>query len=192
MVFRNIKNRIRETILSMLPEKEHSYVHNFKLSFYAKIITTVVILAAAAAIYFIITNSSGNYLGWWVPIFIFAVLMLAIISAPVAMFISEEKIEIHAVLEVIEIEVKNIKKITPINKSYAIKYFIPLITTYGFFGFSGYYFDIPRLKIIRLVCTSKQNLLMIECVDDKNIVISATNQSEVIELINNACERINS
>lgn len=183
-----LKKWIEKIELDSLPKSENDYLFCFHRSNFVKVFTLVItFIAIALSLYFIIGVNSG-YLKWWVPLFSLTILALGVISSPVAVNVGTKEIEIHALLEVTRIRLSSIEHVYSLNSTYAKLFIIPVLTTFGFLGYNGRYYDIRNRRWVKLICTEHNNLIMIECIGRKSYVISATNRGE---LINEITEQVN-
>lgn len=150
------------------------FVRNFSI-----IILSLVFLLS---LYFILFVNSG-YLKWWVPFFSLVILSLGAISSPVAISIGKKEIELHCLLEVTRINISSIEHVYSLNSTYARIYIIPIMTTFGFLGYNGRYYDIKHQRWVKMVSSEHNNLIMIECIGRKSYIISATEREKVINII---------
>lgn len=172
-----------------LPKIDGEYFFCFHKSRFVKTFSIMVfVIALLISLYFIIWVNSG-YLKWWVPLFTITILSLGIISSPVAIHVGQKEIEIHSLLEVTRIRLSSIEHVYSLNSTYAKLFIIPVVTTFGFLGFNGRYYDIRNRRWVKLVCTEHKNMIMIECIGKRNYIISATNRAEVISEITNHVNR---
>ncbi|MEG0499589.1 MAG: hypothetical protein RR550_00525 [Rikenellaceae bacterium] len=180
---KKIEKWIEETEKNSLPKIDGEYLFCFHKSKFVRIFSILVfVVALLISLYFIIWVNSG-YLKWWVPLFSLTILALGVISSPVAIHIGKKEIEIHALLEETKIRICSIEHVYSLNSTYAKLFIIPILTTFGFLGFNGRYYDIRNQRWVKLVCTEHKNLIMIECIGKKSYIISATNRAEVISQI---------
>lgn len=183
-----IKKWIEKVEKDSLPKSESDYLFCFHRSNFVKVFTIIITtIAILLSLYFIIWVNSG-YLKWWVPLFSLTILALGVISSPVAVNIGKKEIEIHALLEVTRIKISSIEHVYSLNSTYARLFIIPVLTTFGFLGYNGRYYDIRHRRWVKLICTELNNLIMIECIGKKSYIVSASNRGE---LINEITEQVN-
>lgn len=174
-------DKVEKDSLPKIDEGEYLFCFN-KSRFVKTFSIIVVVVALLLSLYFIIWVNSG-YLKWWVPLFTITILSLGVISSPVAIHVGKKEIEIHSLLEVTRIRLSSVEHVYSLNSAYARLFIIPVLTTFGFLGFNGRYYDIRNRRWVKLVCTEHKNLIMIECIGKKNYIISATDRAEVISKI---------
>lgn len=181
--FRNVAIKICQLEKKCLPQIDGEYIFCFQRSRYVNTLTILAcLLVIALSLYFIIAVNSV-YLMWWVPIFSSILILLGVISSPVAIHIGDRDIEIHGILEVTRIKVSSIEHIYALNPAYARIFLLPVATSLGFLGYNGRFYDIKHKRWIKGVCSEFNNLIMIECIGRKSYLISATNREEIIDII---------
>lgn len=180
----SIISKIIDKIIKMsLPNILDSYTFCFKRSSYTKRFTfAILIISVLISLYFILFINS-YYLKWWIPLFMGAILLLGVISTPIAICYDNKRFEIHGLIEVTRIRMSSIEHIYSLNSEYFMVFIIPIISTFGFMGFTGRYYDIRNKRWVKVIATEYKNLIMIECIGRKYYVISATDRVNIINEI---------
>ncbi|MEG1935861.1 MAG: PH domain-containing protein, partial [Rikenellaceae bacterium] len=151
-------------------------------------VTFFVMLIVIAFFVYLLLSSSGSYLSAWYLSLVFAVLLLYLISFPRYIKLTTNMLEIHAILEITPIIYSDIKRVYRI-KRYRLKGILPLIGSYGFGGFFGYYIDVKQLKIVYMHATKLSNLIAIEDIYNDKYIISCEDPVLFIEELKAAKER---
>lgn len=176
------EEKLRKLQNYFLPKNGKEYIYCFSMSKYVKIFTISVLVFILLFLTVIFISNSITYLYWWLPVFVLCILLLTVISYPIALCINDKDIEVHAILEVVSIKMTSIKSIHKLDRNYAKDYFIPILATCGFLGHNGLYYDILLRRWIKMCSLEKRNLIMIECVGKHFYVISVSeNREEIIE-----------
>lgn len=144
--------------------------------------TTILILVVLAVFVYLMLSSSGNYLSAWYLSIMGGVFLLYLLSFPIKIIVKDKLVELHGVLDVTPIPIKNIKRIYKIDR-YRLKQIIPLAGSYGFGGFFGYYFDYKKLKVLTLFCRALESLVVIEDVFHDKYILNVPQRERFIKQI---------
>ncbi|MFI3267253.1 MAG: PH domain-containing protein [Rikenellaceae bacterium] len=147
------------------------FVKRFTISVFVSL--TVFFIAA-----FIL--NSGTYLMAWIFSLSFAIIVLAILSFPRNVTLTNDELVLRCLLETKIISLNDIKRIHPINK-YRMKRTFPIFGSYGFGGYFGTYIDLIHLRRVRLYATNLQNLVYIQTIYKDHFIISCENSNILIE-----------
>lgn len=153
--------------------------------FVKRLTFTVFLLLLGTFVYFIF-SSSGTYLSAWFISFVVAGIGLFVMSMPRYIRINPGNIEIHCVVELTTIPLNDIKRITKVSPL-RMKYAFPLLGSYGFGGYFGYYFDWRKFVILRLYATKWSDFVLIHDIFDDRYVISCSDPDGFIK---NVMQRI--
>lgn len=143
------------------------------------VITTLVMVIVGA---WVCWRSGASFLPAWITILTAAVFLLIIMSIPKGIVVTEKSVEIHCLVELTNIEFKDITSVKMVGKR-DLKPCWPLLGVFGFFGYYGFYFSFSRREGFRLYAKSWNNLIMIERNDQQRFVISVDDQLEFIKRI---------
>ncbi|MFI3262702.1 MAG: PH domain-containing protein [Rikenellaceae bacterium] len=127
---------------------------------------------------FVINN--GTYLIAWIFSLVLATLIIAILSFPKNLTLTEDELVINCVLETRVISLSEIKRIHTINR-YRLKSTIPTFGSYGFGGYFGIYFDLIHFRKLRLFATNLQNLVYVQTIYKDHFILSCENSNLLIE-----------
>lgn len=160
--------------------------HKMKMDRRVKWVTTIVLVLVSAIFTFFYFTSSGSYLPGWFTILITAMLLLASLSIPRFISVTQTSLEIHCIVELTVIPLTNIKRIEVIaRKDMKWAMPIPFLGIWGIFGYYGYYFDFKNLKTFKLYASEWDNFIVIENVYEEVTVISCSDPEQMVNLIRN-------
>lgn len=152
----------------------------------AKWVTISILFLILCCFTYFYLRSTGSYLPAWFTILIFALLTLLALSIPRYVTISGTSMEIHCIMELTAIPIKNIKNIRPISKKrmqWCLP--VPLLGIWGVFGYYGYYFDFKSMKLFKLFSSHWDDFIRIEDIYEDVIVISCHEYAELISQVKN-------
>lgn len=161
-----------------------SQKYDMKLGKRPKWLTILTIVIIVGFFVFFYATSSGSYMPAWFIILILALLALLALSIPRYILLTHTSVEIHCIMELTAIPVKNIKNIRPLShKSMQWCIPVPLLGIYGIFGYYGYYFDLRHFKLFKLFSADWDNFIRIEDIYEEIIIISSPDRDELIASI---------
>lgn len=146
--------------------------YKYVFSKFCKRMTVVCIILLIAVFLYLFFSSTGTYLSAWFLSFSVAIVGLLVMSVPRYIKLTPAEIEIHCVLELTTIPLLNIKRITRVSQK-NLKYAVPVLGSYGFGGYFGYYFDFRKFLILRMYATQWDRFVMIHDIFGRRYVISA-------------------
>lgn len=145
----------------------------------------VLVVAAVFALYLLY---DGGYISAWFLSITVAVIALCVLSIPRHIRVDERSIEIHCILEMTEIELIDVLSVEPIERR-QIKWLIPTLASYGWFGFYGYYFNLRTLDWVHVYASEWANLVMITDKYEQQFLVSCNEPERLITTIEAARER---
>lgn len=160
-----------------------------RTSKFAKRVTLFVFLSILAFFVVAFVINSGTYLIAWIFSLLLAVIIIAILSFPRNITLTNEELVVNCILETKIISLSDIKRIHPI-KSYRMKRTIPVFGSYGFGGFFGTYVDFIHLRQIRLYASNLQSLVYIQTIYKDHFILSCENSNVLIERAREAIVRL--
>ena len=168
----------------------HAAVPRFRYSMsrYCKYVTAILFLLITAIAFLLLFTSSGTYLSAWFTSIAAAVLLLFVISFPRYLAITDKNLEIHCVLEITEIPLADIRRIHPISR-YRLKRHIPVLGSYGFGGFFGYYVDLIHLRIVRMYTTRLDHMIMIQDIYGQRYIVNCRYRELFVEILKERVEQ---
>ena len=170
-------------------DKINKAIYRYKRSRLSISLTIITLLIGIFGFIALLTTSSGSYLSAWYLSLVIAVLLLFILSFPRYIKLSDSSIEIHCMLEVTAIPYNEIVRVCKI-RSYMVKYHLPIMGSYGFGGYFGYYINLKQLKIIRYYATNLKSLVAIEDVYSDIYIVSCEDRDVFIREINLKREKL--
>ena len=111
-----------------------------------------------------------------------------ILSFPRYLTIDDDALQIHCIVELTRIHVEEIEKIRRIDRDY-FRRMIPLIGSYGFGGYYGYWFHLSDWEICKVYATERKQLVLIEDIYEDIYIVSCTDPDRLIELCMEARNR---
>jgi hypothetical protein len=154
----------------------------YRLDRRTKIITALFLLIIAAGVALMFYKSGGSYLPAWFTTLVAALVLLAMLSIPRFILVSPHSLEIHCVLQLVKMPIKDIRSIRFIEPG-DMRFSIPIWGIYGVFGYYGYYWGCKQRRLFRLYASRWRNLVLIEDVQGHCYVISSQHPSELISQI---------
>lgn len=145
-------------------------------------ITAFFTIVIASVLTYFFVASGGSYLPAWLTILFVAVALLAMLSVPRFVIVSQQSVEIHCVMELVRIKFSEIERIKRLERR-DMKYCVPLFGIWGIFGYYGYYINLRKMRTFRLYSRKWDNFIMIEDRYDNRFIISAENPDQLIEEI---------
>lgn len=155
-----------------------------KLDKKVKTITSWMIIAFAVTCIsiYMLNENSGYILAWFISIALAFVALYAL-SMPRYVTVDQDAIEIHCVLEMSRIELGELKEVRRISPRY-LKHCYPVLGSYGFLGYFGYYYHLGELEMIKMYATQLRRLVLIEDIYEQRYIVSCTDAQKFIETIN--------
>lgn len=137
-------------------------------------------------VYFLI-SSGGTYLPAWFMTVAMAVLLLGVLSFPRYVKISPVSLEIHCIVDLTRIPLREIKQVRLLDRS-EMKFSLPIFASLGFGGYFGHFFGFGDMGTFVMYATEWKNFVLIEDIYEDKYVISCSEPERLVELIT---ERIN-
>ncbi len=148
----------------------------------------IILVAMAAGGMVYAWFGTGAYFSAWFISMAVAVAALYILSIPRKIYVSDEALEIHCVVELTSIELEDIHSIQRCdNQDTGL---ILLIGSYGFFGYYGYFLDRRKWEIVKVYASEWNNLVEIEDVYEQRYIVSCSDPAALISSVNTARERV--
>lgn len=129
-----------------------------------------------------------SYIPAWFLLFLLCIITLYILSFPRYLTIDDDALQIHCIVELTRIHVEEIEKIRKIDRDY-FRRMIPLIGSYGFGGYYGYWFHLSDWEICKVYATERKQLVLIEDIYEDIYIVSCTDPDRLIELCMEARNR---
>ncbi|MDR2912826.1 MAG: PH domain-containing protein [Alistipes sp.] len=126
--------------------------------------------------------SPGEYLPVWFTSIALAVVVLALLSVPRSIRISDEAVEIVCLVEITHIPYRHIRSVRPIDRL-ELRPLVPVFASPGFFGYFGYWLDVQNWDFIKIYATSWQGLVVIEDIYEQRFVVSSSDAGRLCEEI---------
>ncbi|MDE7356408.1 MAG: hypothetical protein K2N21_06550 [Rikenellaceae bacterium] len=154
----------------------------YRLSRTCRWMTAFTSILFAALFFYMLNSSSGTYLSAWFLSFIIAVALLFIISFPRNIVVTDTDLVVYGILEATYISLGDIKRMHRVPRR-RLRMVIPVIGSFGFGGYYGYYFDLRNLHVIRLFATRLSGLVMVHTIYNDCILLSCEAADKLIALV---------
>lgn len=146
----------------------------------------IVLIVGLAIVFHFVWGTS--YIPAWFLLFLLCIITLYILSFPRYLTIDDDALQIHCIVELTRIHVEEIEKIRRIDRDY-FRRMIPLIGSYGFGGYYGYWFHLSDWEICKVYATERKQLVLIEDIYEDIYIVSCTDPDRLIELCMEARNR---
>lgn len=154
----------------------------FRMDKRAKWLTTIALLTIAGGVGWLFYSSGGSYLPAWFATVVVALLLLAALSIPRFMRVSPHSVEIHCVMELTKIPIRDIRYVRFIERG-QMKWCFPVWGIYGMGGYYGYYFNLRERKVFRLCASQWRNFVLIEDIYEEQYVVSCDDPTAFVAAI---------
>lgn len=158
-------------------------------STFARRITITISMAVALAAFILWWSSTGTYLYAWFVSLALSVIALFVMSMPKYVTVKSESIEIHCVLEMTTIPMRDIRRVHRIER-YRVRRLIPLLGSYGFGGFYGYYFDAIHLRLVRMYVKKLSGVIVLQDVYNTRYYVSCRDAVLLVNTIRHQIARL--
>lgn len=146
----------------------------------------IVLIVGLTVVFHFVWGTS--YIPAWFLLFLLCIITLYILSFPRYLTIDDDALQIHCIVELTRIHVEEIEKIRRIDRDY-FRRMIPLIGSYGFGGYYGYWFHLSDWEICKVYATERKQLVLIEDIYEDIYIVSCTDPDRLIELCMEARNR---
>lgn len=155
-----------------------------KTSSFVKRVTIGTIVAVAAICTILSLTSSGTYLSAWFLSFALSIILLVVMSIPRFIRVSHKNIELHCLLELTIIPLRDIRRVHRIER-YRARKLLPILGIYGFGGFYGYYFDSIHFRIVRISAKKLSGMVVIQDIYNNRYYVSTQNPDLFVATVHN-------
>ncbi|MCC8036054.1 MAG: PH domain-containing protein [Rikenellaceae bacterium] len=145
-----------------------------------KRLTAVYLLLLSAILSVIIFMVDFGYMEAWLLTVLGAVLALYILSIPRYVKVDDEFLEIHCIVEMTRIDLRDIVAIRRAEPGEYSNRLICTLGSYGFFGYFGYYLDLKEWDFIKVYATQRRNLVLIEDIYEQKYIVSCREADRLI------------
>ena len=147
----------------------------------------MIILFIGIAIALLLLYTGGFFSAWFTSLII-ALMALMILSVPRYVGIKEDSVEIHCVMDVTSIELREIASIRKVDRQ-QMRWIIPIFGAAGFFGYYGKFFDFKEFDAITIYASEWNNFVEIIDIYDYRTYVSCRDSDRFIESVLNAIEQ---
>lgn len=154
----------------------------FRLDKRAKWLTVIALVLIVGGVGVLFYTSGGSYLPAWFSTVVLALLLLAFLSVPRFMRVSPHSVEIHCVMELVKIPIRDIRNVKYVEPA-QMKYCFPVWGIYGMGGYYGYYFNLRERKVFRMCASQWRNFVLIEDIYEEQYIVSCEDAEAFIARI---------
>ncbi len=133
--------------------------------------------------------SPGEYLPVWFASIALAIVVLASLSIPRSIRITQEAVEVRCLLEITHIPWHHIRSVRRTSKA-ELRPFMPAFASPGFFGYYGYWLNMQSWDFVKVFATSWQGLVLIEDIYEQRYLVSADDPDKLCEEIASRIEKL--
>ncbi|MCD8174300.1 MAG: PH domain-containing protein [Alistipes sp.] len=151
-----------------------------------KWLTAVWLVIIAGVPLFLVFGMESSYMRAWILAFGAAILALYILSIPRYVKVDDDYLEIHCVVEMTRIDVRDVVNIRKIDPDGYTSRFMCLLGSYGFFGYYGYYLDFRQWDFVKVYATERCHLVLIEDIYEQSYLISCRDCDRLVEAVTQA------
>ena len=130
----------------------------------------------------------GAYLPAWFLLLLLCIITLFVLSFPRYLTIDDDTLQIHCIVELTRIHVEEIETVRRIDRSH-FRRMIPLLGSYGFCGYFGYWFHLSDWTICKLYTTERKQLVLIEDIYEDIYIVSCPDPDLLVTLCTVARDR---
>ncbi|MDR0955469.1 MAG: hypothetical protein LBM20_08895 [Rikenellaceae bacterium] len=157
----------------------------YRLDRRARRLTWIISLVVVVAALFFVLYSRSGYFPIWFTFFLITVLTLYLLSIPRKIRVTPDALNIQCVVELTSIALEDIVQIRKMEGS-EMKYAVPLLASYGFFGYYGWYYNISEFSLFKVYASQWGNFVRIEDIYETVYVVSCDSPDDLIATVLNA------
>lgn len=139
-----------------------------------------VLVVAVTAGFFVVAGTA--YLPAWFLTFAAALILLYILSIPRFVRVTRDAFEIHCIVELTTIHMTDIKAVRRVWVE-DMRAVWPLLGSYGFGGYFGYYLDFKSWEIVKIYAREWGNFVLVEDIYEDKYIVSCDHPDELIEAV---------
>ncbi|MCD8071802.1 MAG: PH domain-containing protein [Alistipes sp.] len=143
-------------------------------------LTAVYIILLAAVLALLLLVVDFGYVEAWILAVLGAVVALYILSIPRYVKVDDEFLEIHCVVEMTRIDLRDITSIRKVEPDQPRTRLLCLLGSYGFFGYFGYFLDLGQWDFVKVYATERRNLVEIEDIYKQKYIVSCREADRLI------------
>ena len=121
----------------------------------------------------------GGYLSAWFTSFVAALAALMALSIPTKIVVTAETVEIRCLCDFTELRRDEIASVETVAND-EMKWHVPLLGGYGFFGYYGHYLDLRHLERVKIYASEWGHFVRITDIYDDSIIVSCRNADELV------------
>jgi hypothetical protein len=126
--------------------------------------------------------SPGEYLPVWFAGLAFAVGVLALLSVPRSVRVTDEAVEIGCFVEITHIPYRHIRSVRRVERG-ELGPLVPMFASAGFLGYFGYWLAPRSWDFIKVYVSSWSDLVMIEDIYEQKYLVGAGDPEELCDAI---------
>ncbi len=154
----------------------------------SKRLTALYIVAVAAAVAVLLFLTEPGYMQAWLLTVLAAVVALYILSIPHYVKVDDDYLEIHCVVEMTRIDLRDIVTIREAAPGEYGRRLLCALGSFGFFGYYGYWLDYREWDLVKVYATERRRLVVIEDIYEQRYLISCREAQCLITTVEHARE----
>ena len=161
------------------PEQEQLTVYKFRFdrrTIYLSAAYVVVYAVLGVLLYMLY---EGGYLSAWFTSFVAALTALMALSIPTRLVVTGDTVEIRCLCDFTELQRSEIASVEAVAAD-EMKWNIPLLGGYGFFGYYGHYLDLQRFERVKIYASEWRNFVRITDIYDESVIVSCRDAEALI------------
>lgn len=113
----------------------------------------------------------GGYLSAWFTSFVAALAALMALSIPSKIVVTDDSVEIRCLCDFTELRRDEIASVETVANE-EMKWHVPLLGGYGFFGYYGHYLDLRRFERVKIYASEWGHFVRITDIYDDSLIVS--------------------
>ena len=131
----------------------------------------------------------GGYLSAWFTSFVAALAALMALSIPSKIVVTDDTVEIRCLCDFTELQRSEIASVEAIPNE-DMKWLVPLLGGYGFFGYYGHYLDLQRFERVKIYASEWGHFVRITDIYDDSIIVSCRDSEALVAQLSNSQQPI--
>lgn len=160
-------------------EKQLPTVYRFRLDRRTWYLSAAYLLVYAALGVLLYLLYEGGFMSAWFTSFVAALAALMALSIPTKVVVTADTVEIRCLCDFTELRRDEIASVEAVPNE-EMKWHIPLLGGYGFFGYYGHYMDLRRFERVKIYASEWRNFVRITDIYDDSVIISCRNAKALV------------
>ena len=161
------------------PEEQLPTVYKFRFDRRTWYLSAAYLLVYAVLGVLLYLLYEGGFMSAWFTSFVAALAALMALSIPTKLVVTARTVEIRCLCDFTELQRDEIASVEAVPND-ELKWHIPLLGGYGFFGYYGHYMDLRRFERVKIYASEWRNFVRITDIYDDSIIISCRDAQALI------------